>query len=380
MSGKEFRDAGGSFTVVRPTMPHLKQGVCYVMFAFEVGMSINLDKAAAALKQGQGVERTKFRRNRRSPKYFDYDPPPLRLSQHGQQMNVGKFFTKPQAELTLFDFGAVSVMYAIDIAGPLGHLIELGEVLYDNAFLLHDARRRVEQLVEEIGGAVSRPRVSDSVEDFLVYHFEEFEGDEGTTPLLQSHQREFARLLRAEGEELSDEEVREAVGTHTSYGRNDCAVMDWSGALFFGEDVEDVVAVLEFCNVEFLEMRFLDEQLDDYLEKAYQVLTTGKKTDDGLHKVARLQVDSALLYEAVENALKLLGDQYLARVYSLASAKFHLSEWNASILRKLDTLDSIYQKLSDRAAQRRSEVLEWIIIFLILFEVGLEVWDRLFKV
>ncbi len=378
MSGKEFRDAGGSLTVVRPTMPHLKHGVCYVMFAFEVGMSINLDMTASRLKQD--VERTRFRRNRRSPKYFDYDPPPLRLSQHGQQINVGKFFTKPQAELTLFDFGAVSVMYAIDISGPIGHLIELGEVLYDNAFLLHDARERVDQLVLEIGDAVSRPRVSDSVEDFLVYHFEAFEGDEASAPLIESHQREFARLLRAEGEDLSDEEVKEAVGTRTSYGRSDCAVMDWNGALFFGKNVEDVVAVLEFCNVEFLEMRFLDEQLDDYLEKAYQVLTTGKKTDGDLNRVARLQVDSALLYEAVENALKLLGDQYLARVYSLASAKFHLPEWNASILRKLDTLDSIYQKLSDRAAQRRSEVLEWIIIFLILFEVGLEVWDRWFKV
>jgi len=360
-------------------MPHLKHGVCYVMFAFEVGMSINLDRAAAELKQEQGVERTKFRRNRRAPKYFDYDPPPLRLQQHGQQINVGKFFTKPQAELTLFDFGAVSVMYAVDMSGPFGHLVELGEVLYDNAFLLHDARQRVEQLIREIGEAVARPRVGDSVEDFLVYHFEEFEGDHGGTALLESHQREFARLLRAEGDDLSDEEVNEAVGTRTSYGRKDCAVMDWNGALFFGENVEDVVAVLEFCNVEFLEMRFLDEQLDDYLERAYQVLTTGKKTDGDLHKVARLQVDSALLYEAVENALKLLGDQYLARVYSLASSKFHLPEWNASILRKLDTLDSIYQKLSDRAAQRRSEVLEWIIIFLILFEVGLEVWDRFFK-
>ncbi len=379
MSGKEFRDVGGSLIVVRPTLPHLKQGVCYVMFAFEVGMSINLDQAAARCKQGQGVERTKFRRNRRSPKYFDYDPPPLRLSQHGQQINAGKFFTKPQAELTLFDFGAVSVMYAIDISGPVTHLIELGEVLYDNAFLLNDARQRVEQLIEEIGDAVARPRVCDSVEDFLVYHFEQFEGGEANSALLDTHQREFARLLRAEGEDLSDEEIRDATGTRTSYGRNDCAVMDWNGALFFGANVEDVVAVLEFCNVEFLEMRFLDEQLDAYLEKAYHVLTTGKKTDGDLNKVARLQVDSALLYEAVENALKLLGDQYLARVYSLASAKFHLPEWNASILRKLDTLDSIYQKLSDRAAQRRSEVLEWIIIFLILFEVGLEVWDRFCK-
>jgi hypothetical protein len=126
-------------------------------------------------------------------------------------------------------------------------------------------------------------------------------------------------------------------------------------------------------------MRFLDEQLDDYMERAYQVLLTGKGADGALDKVARLQVDSAILYEAVENALKLLGDQYLARVYSLASAKFHLPEWNQSILRKLDTLDSIYHKLSDRAAQKRSEALEWIVIFLILFEVVLSVWDRISK-
>lgn len=155
-------------------------------------------------------------------------------------------------------------------------------------------------------------------------------------------------------------------------------MIDWNGALFFGQNVDDVRAVLEFCNVEFLEMRFLDEQLDDYLEEAYAVLTTKKKRGGGadLNKVARLQVDSALLYEAVENALKLLGDQYLARVYSLASGKFHLSEWNSSIRRKLDTLDSIYQKLSDKATQKRSEAMEWTIIVLILIEVLMGLWER----
>jgi uncharacterized Rmd1/YagE family protein len=74
--------------------------------------------------------------------------------------------------------------------------------------------------------------------------------------------------------------------------------------------------------------------------------------------------------------LKLLGDQYLARVYSLASLKFHLPEWNSSIRRKLDTLDSIYQKLSDAAAQRRSEALEWVIVALILIEVAMGFWEK----
>lgn len=376
MSFKESRDMPPIRPVIRPLAPQLKRGTCYVMFAFEMGLSIDLDGAAQMIKEG--VERTRFRRNRKSPKYFDYDPPPLRVTQSGHQLNVAKFFTKPQVELTVFDFGACSVSYEVDISGPVGHLIELSEVLYDNAALLADARERVSQLAEQIQGAIQRPRFGESSEDFSIYHFEEFEGDIGAKDILESFPTEFARLLRAESDELGDEEVRDALQTRTTYGTSDLAVIDWNGALFFGSNVEDVRAVLDFCNVELLEMRFLDEQLDDYLERAYNMLTTGKKGEADLRRVARLQVDSAILYEAVENALKLLGDQYLARVYSLASQRFHLPEWNSSIRRKLDTLDSIYQKLSDMAGQRRSESLEWVIIGLIMAEILLTLWERFF--
>jgi hypothetical protein len=376
MTTKEnTRDSTSGLSVIRSTMPHLTKGTCYVLFAFDLGHSIKLDEVARSIKDG--AERTKLLRTRKAPKYFDYDPPPVRISQSGQQINVAKFFTKPVAELTLFDFGGCSVAYEIDVAGPIGHLIELSEVLYDNAFLLEDARNRVKQLMNDLGDIIVRQNLSESVEDFVVYHFDAFESELGVSDMLNHHAREFARLLRAESGDLSEEEVRDATGTRTSYGNSDCAVVDWNGALFFGANVEDLVAVLGFCNMELLEMRFLDEQLDDHLEKAYEVLTTGRKVDNSLNKVARLQVDSALLYEAVENALKLLGDQYLARVYSLASKKFHLPEWNSSILRKLDTLDSIYHKLSDRAAQRRSEVLEWIVIVLIGGEIVMGILTKL---
>jgi uncharacterized Rmd1/YagE family protein len=72
----------------------------------------------------------------------------------------------------------------------------------------------------------------------------------------------------------------------------------------------------------------------------------------------------------VTNTLKLLGDQYLARVYRLVSQRFHLEEWDASILRKLETLESIYGKMSDRAGTRRMELLEWIIIVLITISIA----------
>lgn len=319
---KEVREPNPQISVLRPSIPQVKKGVCYLLFAFDLGQSINLDKAAQRIKAS--FERMKFRKNSRAPKHFDYDPPPLRIAQHGEQINVGKFFTKPQADLTLFDFGGGSVCYEIDLAGPVSHLIELSEVLYDNAHLLDDARKRVAGVLEELGEAIVRANFNESVEDFTVFHIQSLEGDVAPVQLVKDYPRELARLLRAESDDLGEEEVNEAIHARTSYSSKDCAVVDWNSGLFLGQNAQDFVAVMEFCNVELLEMRVLDEQLDDHLEQAYQLLMTGKKGGADLSKIARLQVDSVILYEAVENALKLLGDQYLARVYSLASAKFHL--------------------------------------------------------
>jgi hypothetical protein len=87
--------------------------------------------------------------------------------------------------------------------------------------------------------------------------------------------------------------------------------------------------------------------------------------------IAQMQVDSAILFERVANTLKLVGDQYLARMYRLISHRFHLQDWDASILRKLQTLDSIYGKMADRVSTQRMELLEWIIVVLIAVSIGI---------
>ncbi|HZS12814.1 MAG TPA: hypothetical protein VFA38_11230, partial [Nitrospirales bacterium] len=187
-----------------------------------------------------------------------------------------------------------------------------------------------------------------------------------------------AKLLRSEPGTLSAEEVQDAVSCRLSYGPDDIAVIDWNAAVLIGTEMEDVVSVLEFVNVELLEMRYLDQQLDDALDQAYEVLSrrrarrfAGSGTlERDMAQVAALQVEGAILFERVSNAVKLLGDQYLARVYRMASQRFHLEAWDAGIHRKLQTLDSIYAKLSDRATTRRMEVLEWIIIVLIAVSIA----------
>src|SRR3989475_1523237 len=160
---------------------------------------------------------------------------------------------------------------------------------------------------------------------------------------------------------------------------NDATIIDTDAALVFDPEGDDVRAVLEFANTQLLEMRFLDQQLDPTLERAYETLLRRRERPWAgsygaeLRRVARLQLDAAVLFEQVTNALKLVGEQYLARVYGVASRRFHLGEWDASISRKLQTIDSIYAKLADRAASRRMEALEWIIIVLIAVSLAVSV-------
>ncbi len=90
-----------------------------------------------------------------------------------------------------------------------------------------------------------------------------------------------------------------------------------------------------------------------------------------MRQVRELEIEATSLFERAENALKLIGDQYLARVFSLASARFHLNDWEQSIRRKLDTVGDVYDLLVEQAGSRRTETLEIIVVVLIALEIVL---------
>jgi hypothetical protein len=364
-------------TAMPSTLPalHIHQGTCYALFAYDVGWSIDLAEAERRITAG--TERGRLRHKSRAPQYFEYRPAPLRLMQEGGAFSIGASQSSPTVELMVYDFGAVTITYRFPLEGPAEALLDLSESLYENESLLAKSRSRVEHLVHVLEAAIERPKIADEVEDYVIIAIDSYTSAFGPTPW-HGGEAELARILRGERTMLSDQEIADAMSCRISFSREDAALIDWHAAVLFGKDMNDVRAVLEFANVELLEMRILDEQLDRALDEGYEVLTRkpgrmpalpGSFEADTTH-IAQLQVDAALLFERVTNTLKLLGDQYLARVYRLASQRFHLEAWDASILRKLQTLESIYGKMSNRASTRRMEVLEWIIIVLIAVSIA----------
>jgi len=356
----------------------IRNGLCFALFAYDAARSIKLEDAERRVHEA--AERQTIPHKRRAPSYFEYQPPPLRISEQSEPVNIGRFSARADVDLLIYDFGAVAVIYSFPVAGRFVDLLQLSEELYDNESLLSDSRLRVNELLKVIGDAAVQASLAPVVEDYVIFHIESFTEPFDAKQFCSAHGLQIAQILRAERQPLSTEEIEDALAAKISFGIEDLTIVDWNAALLIDREGEDVRAVLGFANVELLEMRYLDQKLDRALDDVYETLLRPSLNlprifgyySTASRRIAELQIDNAILFEGVNNTLKLLGDQYLARVYRLVNKRFHLDEWDASIIRKLQTLESIYEKISDQATDRRMEVLEWVIIILIAVSVALE--------
>ena len=354
----------------------VRKGFVHVVHAFDVGLSIDL--AGCRQHVSDLTEVAQIKHKGHAPTYFQFDPPPLRITQEIQPIEVGGRRTSSSVDVTVYDFGGVSVRYTMPFDGRFEEMIALSCALSETALFADDSRTRVAHLLSVIEPSVDRPNIAEVSEDYLIFQVEELSDGVALEDLWTAHAGATARLLRSERDALSDQEIAEALVARVAFGRDDVALIDWNAALLVDREPEDVRSVLEFANLQLLEMRFLDAALDRALDRSYEIVQARRDWPTLLRprrlrteyaKVGRFQVEGAILFERVGNALKLLGDQYLARLYRAASQRFRLAEWNAAILRKLETIEGIYQKVHDRASGVRMEVLEWIVIVLIALEI-----------
>ena len=356
----------------------VRRGVVHVVTALDVGLSIDLARCKELLSDLTEVASIKHKGH--APTYFQFDPPPLSMTRATPPLEIAGRHTSASVDLTVYDFGGISITHTLPFAGSFEQLIGLSCALAGTDLFVRDSRQHLGDLVRVIASAVERANVAVPSEDYLIFLLEDVDGIAQIEDFWTRRAPETARLLRSERDALSEQEIADAMSTRVSFGRGDAAIVDWSAALLIDREPDDVRSVLEFANLQLLEARFLDAALDRALDRSYEIVSrprrlralgpTGWSRRD-LARIGSFEVEGAILFERVGNAIKLVGDQYLARVYRAASQRFRLAEWNAGILRKLETIESLYRKVSDRANAARAEALEWIIIALIAFEVCL---------
>src|SRR5262245_37024632 len=252
-------------------MLSIARGTCYSIFVYDIAFAIDLNEAERRISS---ATRETIKHKRRAPRYFEYTPAPLRIAQATVAVPIDvTFATDPQVELVLYDFGAVTVIYRIDIRGDSSCLLALSEALYENEQLLAQSRGRVEELLSVIRPALTKANISSFVEDYVIFQVQTFAEPVAVEDLTTRYAAHVTQILRAEASEPSADEVSDATSHCISVGKDDVTILDWNAALVVDDEAEDVLTVIEFANVELLEMRFLDQRLDDALSLAYERLS-----------------------------------------------------------------------------------------------------------
>ncbi len=389
-------------------------GTVHVYVAFDWGEEVDLEAARRLL----AAEPRALERRRRTPSSFGYSPPPLRFPLDPMELtltapeqspaaataaavareparsdnpvkaspiNVAESnckdpinrTLKATADATLFDFGGVSVAMHIPFSMTAAELSLLAVCLADSDRLVPHASGPAHWLFDRLRPAISQPTFSPLTEEYVVFELPPGPPLPPPQELLEQHSAWVAGLTRLETDPLSVDEIAAALHSYISYSPHDLLVPEWSAALLVDRDAGETLQTIEFGNLQLLEFRFIDKLLDDRLADAYRLIHPLAKTwlpfwrthAQPLRSLGELRIHANSLFERTGNALKLVGDQYLARVYRILAARFHLDEWERSIQRSLEVVEGVYRVLSDQAATYRTELLEIVVIVLIVFEI-----------
>jgi hypothetical protein len=345
---------------------------------FDIGDAIALDAAEALARDGAG-RRLTLRREGAESLVFANPPLDLELGPRKLSLESGEFETRAFAQL--FDYGAASISYEIAIpAGTeLSSLVPLCDDVYESDAIDAAARGEAAALVKKLGSALRGPHEWHGSETYTVILVEELAGHPKASALLESPL--LARLMVGERSEkaLSTEQTRDVLAHCHSYFDDDLVVIDWNSAFVLEPSgSRDIPDILEFATSQLLELRYYDGLFEAQLARVYDHLaaagTRGPSAFGSPYR--RLGREMTLRYveqsefaERVDNALKVIGDFYLARVYRSAVRRFHIAEWRNSVSGKQRLLAQAYEIVRGEIESHRSTVLELVVIVLILLEL-----------
>jgi hypothetical protein len=363
------------------------EGRLFIYVAFDWGDEVNLEQARRLAPEAS--RSLLLARRTRTPASIAFKPPPLRFRLDPVLMPLPglKDGTRALAVATVFDFAAVSVALMVPFRLGRTDLVMLAGQLADPAVagpVVQEARLALWPLHERLRPAIRRPHWNEELwEEYFVFQFapgerlrpEDLLGEGGPWT---------AALVRLEDQPLCGDEVKEALRLHLRYSSADLFVPDWPAAMLLDDEQEsaDTLQTIEFANLQLLEYRYIDDRLDQLMSRAQGLLQAASRSrwpfwrtqDAAVRLLGELRVEAVTLFERTSNVLKLVGDQYLARVYRLLGARFHLREWERNIQRKLEAVEGVYEVLSNQSNVFRTEFLEIIVILLIAVEIVLAIW------
>jgi hypothetical protein len=349
--------------------------ICYRFY--DVADGINL-KTCRELLERASTETRALRLQRPGAEYIQVSSPPLGVELGRRTLSLPGGPREASVAARIFVHGAISVVMriAVEPGTTLEGLVPFADQLYDSEVIDAAAKEELARLRTLLEPAMEAPHLWDKDEEYTVILARKLEGEPTAQQLLSDPV--LPRLLLGEAEEqrLSTQETREVLDYQYSYTERDLVVVEWNAAFVYEPSgSEDVCDLLELANAQLLELRYYDDVLDRELERMYDAIEAKHGASILYSPYRRLLrelmltvIELSEFIERIENALKIVGDVYLARVYEGAVRQLRVPRWTEQVTRKHRLLQQTYGLLKGEVDTDRSLTLEVMVVLLIVLE------------
>lgn len=255
------------------------------------------------------------------------------------------------------------------------------EATVDSVFDVAAVNRVREEQLETCRDVLTRSGADTSVtEEYSVCIVQGY--DERTMESYEKKKDTIASVLKFEEIELSEEETSRTLSGEIRYAKNDLAYVDWETAFLFDPDgdVDEEIQILHIVNLQLLQYRLLDRNIDKKLSiihahlresSHHKGLKFNKKLSEYFKEAIDMRLGSLAKLDAIERDIKMIGEWYQARLYALAAKKLKVNDWAGGIRTKLESLEDIYSIVSERFSVSKLHMLEMLqIILFFVLQVG----------
>jgi hypothetical protein len=339
-------------------------GNIYIFHALDVGYEIEIDKVKAANELAT--------RPLSLPKYFKNYHTPLAVELPNRPE------TSTCVSCKIHNFGPIALSYKIPFKDTLENV----------RLMLQDtvARFQEESIIDarsvfnKIERFTARPHFFQTRSSYVVIQV-----DQGTDPkniddFKKNYGGIIASMLRFETETLSEYQKNEILQDALGYFRKDMIVVDTEATFIYDDDYTELLDLIEFCNIQNLELRYFDRLLDTQLNTIYEEKMERVSPVHYLpfihppwagptRDLGKLRVEISVISERLDNSIKLAGEAYFSELYDLMVIKLGLKNWHTSINKKLEIIGDIRAVYQNKIDTIREDMLSLLVILLIFIEV-----------
>jgi len=345
---------------------------------FDIGREVDLTELQQALTTTYPTARAGFVRVR--PKSIVMEDPPLSVRMQPFWIERDGRLIEFSVSAKIYDVGVISFSFTCDF--PAGDSTDLERL----AFLFPHQEGLDAYFVQYLTtiGELIRPHIRNFTlnpefyEDYTVYVCGKRDEWFDPLPLLLNDRVKIAPSTR-----------EDILKNSLSYTPDDLAVISWDAAfLCDAEYPADIIDLIEFANVQVLELRYYDRELTRQMGKMYDDIEGAERLSQYsrmyryhaiMSGLMETQAEISETIEKVNNLIKVTEDVYYARVYATALKVMRSGQWSESVNRKIAVMRETYAMLSDEVRIQHSHLLEWVIIILIAFEFGFALWGYFFR-